>query len=181
MDAIRNKVRRQGTTLANLADEDKQFGQVLRTVMGNQDITQLSRQLGLAGETAEIAQKMPTTAGSPTAPLTQERARAGMRGSMQDVGRVMAGDPTIVVDMLDRFLRRDRPQLTDQQRMQVVEVLFSRDPEMVRRALTNETALSELAAMAGQVADALVSGGRTAGTIQATQESTGLLPNIEGK
>lgn len=181
MDAIRNKVRRQGTTLANLADEDKQFGQVLRTVMGNQDITQLSRQLGLAGETAEIAQKMPTTAGSPTAPLTQERARAGMRGSMQDVGRVMAGDPTIVVDMLDRFLRRDRPQLTDQQRMQVVEVLFSRDPEMVRRALTNETALSELAARAGQIADALVSGGRTAGTIQATQESTGLLPNVEGK
>jgi len=100
---------------------------------------------------------------------------------MQDVGRVMAGDPTIVVDMLDRLLRRDRPTLTDQQRMQVVEVLFSRDPEMVRRALTNETALSELAAMAGQVADALVSGGRTAGTIQATQESTGLLPNVEGK
>lgn len=180
MDAIRNKVRRQGTTLANLADEDKQFGQVLRTVLGDQDITQLSRQLSLAGETAEIAQKMPTTAGSPTAPLTQERSRSGMRGSMQDVGRVMAGDPTIVVDVIDRMLRADKPKLTDQQRMQVIEVLFSRDPEMVRRALTNETALSELSAMAGQLADALISGARTGSTMQAVQESTGLLQNIEG-
>jgi len=181
MDAIRNKVLRQGTTLKNLANEDVQFGQVLRTALSDRDISQLTRQLELAGETADVAKGIPTTAGSPTSPLAQERARAGMRGSMQDVGRVMSGDPTIIVDMLDRLLRRDRPTLTDQQRMQVVEVLFSRDPEMVRRALTNETALSELAAMAGQVADALVSGGRTAGTIQATQESTGLLPNVEGK
>jgi hypothetical protein len=181
MHAIRNKVPRQGTTLKNLANEDVQFGQVLRTALSDRDVSQLTRQLELAGETADVAKGIPTTAGSPTAPLTQERARAGMRGSMQDVGRVMSGDPTIVVDMLDRLLKRDRPTLTDQQRMQVVEVLFSRDPEMVRRALTNETPMSELAAMAGQVADALVSGGRTAGTIQATQESTGLLPNVEGK
>lgn len=181
MDSIRNKVRRQGTTLANLADEDKQFGQVLRTVLSNKDISQLTSQLQTAGQTAKIAQMMPSTAGSPTAPLMQERARAGMRGSMQDISRAISGDPMMVVDMLDRVLKRDKPKLTDQQRMQVVEVLFSRDPESVRRALNNETALSELAARAAQVADALVSGGKTAGTIQATQESTGLLPNIEGK
>lgn len=181
MDAIRNKVRRQGTTLANLADEDKQFGQVLRTVLGDQDITQLSRQLQLAGETAEIAQKMPPTAGSPTAPLMQERARAGMRGSMQDIARIGAGDPTIIVDLIDRFLRRDRPQLTDQQRMQVVNVLFSRDPETVRKALTNEAALNQLVEMSGRIADTLISGATSGGIQQATQTTTGLLPAIEGQ
>lgn len=181
MDAIRNKVRRQGTTLANLADEDKQFGQVLRTVLGDQDIRQLSRQLQLAGETAEIAQKMPPTAGSPTAPLMQERSRAGMRGSMQDVARIGAGDPTIIVDLVDRFLRRDRPQLTDQQRMQVVQVLFSRDPETVRKALTNEAALNQLVEMSGRVADALISGATSGAIQQSTQQATGLLPAIEGQ
>lgn len=181
MDAIRNKVRRQGTTLANLADEDKQFGQVLRTVLGDQDIRQLSRQLQLAGETAEIAQKMPPTAGSPTAPLMQERARSGMRGSMQDFARIGAGDPTIIVDLIDRFLRRDRPQLTDQQRMQVVNVLFSRDPETVRRALTNEAALNQLVDMSGRIADTLISGATSGAIQQSTQTTTGLLPAIEGQ
>lgn len=181
MDAIRNKVRRQGTTLANLADEDKQFGQVLRTVLGDQDITQLSKQLQLAGETAEIASKMPPTAGSPTAPLMQERARSGMRGSMQDFARIGAGDPTIVVDLIDRFLRRDRPQLTDQQRMQVVNVLFSRDPETVRRALTNEAALNRLVEGAGVIADTLISGATSGAIQQSTQQTTGLLPAIEGQ
>jgi hypothetical protein len=179
MDAIRNKVRRQGTTLANLADEDKQFGQVLRVVLGDQDVSQLSRQLQVAGETAEIAQRMPPTAGSPTAPLTQERARSGMRGSFQDVSRVAAGDPTIIIDVLDRVLRRDRPQLTDQQRMQVVNVLFSRDPEFVRKALTGEAPMDAVIARINQVADALATGAGTASVQQSTQATTGLLPAIE--
>lgn len=181
MDAVRNKVRRQGTTLANLADEDKQFGQVLRTVLGDQDITQLSRQLKLAGETAEIAQKMPPTAGSPTAPLMQERARAGMRNSMEDITRIGAGDPTIVIALIDRFLRRDRPQLTDQQRMQIVNVLFSRDPEAVRKALTNEAALNQLVEVSGRIADSLISGATSGAIQQSTQQTTGLLPALEGQ
>jgi hypothetical protein len=179
MDAIRNKVRRQGTTLANLADEDKQFGQVLRVVLGDQDVSQLSRQLQVAGETAEIAQRMPPTAGSPTAPLMQERSRSGMRGSLQDVSRVAAGDPTIIIDVLDRVLRRDRPQLTDQQRMQVVNVLFSRDPEFVRKALTGEAPMDAVIARINQVADALATGAGTASVQQSTQATTGLLPAIE--
>ena len=179
MDAIRNKVRRQGTTLANLADEDKQFGQVLRVVLGDQDVSQLSRQLQVAGETAEIAQKMPPTAGSPTAPLMQERSRSGMRSSLQDVSRVAAGDPTIIIDVLDRALRRDRPQLTDEQRMQVVNVLFSRDPEFVRKALTGEAPMDEVIARINQVADALATGAGTASVQQSTQATTGLLPAIE--
>ena len=129
----------------------------------------------------KIAQKMPPTAGSPTAPLMQERARAGMRGSMQDIARIGSGDPTIVVDLIDRFLRRDRPQLTDQQRMQVVNVLFSRDPETVRKALTNEAALNQLVEMSGRIADTLISGATSGGIQQATQTTTGLLPAIEGQ
>ena len=165
MDAIRNKVRRSGTTLAKLADEDAQFGQVLRLATSPEGQPALTRQLGIAGDAAEVASKMPSTAGSPTSPLGQERARAGVRSSAEDVMRGARGDVTLVFDLADRVLRRQAPRLTDAQRMQVVDVLFSENPELVRRALTDETAASLLASKIGEVA-ARLSEGATRGAVQ---------------
>lgn len=165
MDAIRNKVRRSGTTLANLADADKQFGQVLRLATSPEGQPALTRKLSVAGDTAEIASKMPPTAGSPTAGLAQERGRAGVRSSADDVARGARGDITLVFDLADRVLRRQVPKLTDQQRMQVVDVLFSENPELVRRALTDETAASVLMSQLSEVATRL-SAGANRGVVQ---------------
>jgi hypothetical protein len=180
MDAIRNKVRKSGTTLANLADADKQFGQVLRTVLGGEDIARLERQLSLAGETAEIAKMLPSTAGSPTQPLMQEASRSGAMSSLADAGRVMSSDPTVIFDVIGRMLKRQAPSLSDQERMQVAQTLFSSNPDLVQRALTDQTALSELMGQVGKFVNTVGTGARTGMQQQATQETTGLIDRIRG-
>ena len=180
MDAIRNKVRKTGTTLANLADADKQFGQVLRTVLTGQDVARLERQLSLAGDTAEIAKMMPPMAGSPTQPLSQEAARSGTMGSLADAGRAMSGDPTVVIDVIGRFLKKQAPSLSDTERLEIAQTLFSSNPELVRKALTDQTALSELMNQAGKIVTNVGVGARTGLQQQATQNTTGLIDRIRG-
>lgn len=182
MNSVKNRVLNNTTTLSKLANEDSKLGYVLRTVFEGEDIASLERKLMTAGDTAEIAQKLPPMAGSPTAPLATEARRAGSRGSLADVGQVMTGnvDPVAIVGMVGRMLQKNAPNLSDEDRLQVAQVLFSRNPELVYKAFTNQTALSELLNQAGSVIQTIGTGARTGLQQQATQATTGLIDRIRG-
>jgi hypothetical protein len=180
MNAIKNRLLNNTTTLSKLADQDSKLGYVLRTVFQGEDIADLERKLITAGDTAEIAQKMPSVAGSPTQPLKQEAARSGSMGSLADAGRVMSGDPTVLVDLLGRLVKRQAPNLSDAERLQVAQTLFSSNPELVQKALTDQTALSELIGQVGRIVSTAGAGVRTGLQQQATQETTGLIDRIRG-
>lgn len=180
MNAIKNRLLNNTTTLSKLANEDSKLGYVLRTVFQGEDIADLERKLVTAGDTAEIAQKMPSVAGSPTQALGQEAARSGSMGSLADAGRVMSGDPTVLIDLLGRLVKRQAPNLSDAERLQVAQTLFSSNPELVQKALTDQTALSELLGQVGSLATRIGTGARTGAQQQATQETTGLIDRIRG-
>lgn len=180
MDSIRNKVRRSGTTLANLADADKQFGSALRTVLSPEEIAGIERQLTRAGDVAEMAQKMPVTAGSITEPLRRAGKESGQGFSVSDATRVASGDPTVVLDLIGRLVKKETPSLSDKDRMQVIQTIFSRDPNMVYRALTDQTELANLTKMIGNFASAVGSGAKRGAQQQAVQGMTGLLDQIQG-
>ena len=180
MNALKNKLLNNTTNLAKLSEQDTRLGYVLRTVFQGEDITALERKLRTAGDTAEIAGKMPSTAGSPTNMLAQESKRAGSMGSLADAGRVMSGDGTVVLDVIGRMLQKTAPNLSDAQRMQVAQTLFSANPDLVKRALTDQTALSELMAQVGRIVSTAGAGVRTGLQQQATQETTGLIDRIRG-
>lgn len=180
MNSIKNRLLNNTTTLSKLANEDSKLGFVLRTVFQGENIADLERKLMTAGDTAEIAQKMPSVAGSPTQALGQEAARSGSMGSLADAGRVMSGDPTVLIDLLGRLVKRQAPNLSDAERLQVAQTLFSSNPELVQKALTDQTALSELMGQVGSLATRIGTGMRTGAQQQATQETTGLIDRIRG-
>ena len=180
MNAIKNRLLNNTTTLSKLANEDSKLGFVLRTVFQGENIADLERKLMTAGDTAEIAQKMPSVAGSPTQALSQEASRSGSMGSLADAGRVMSGDATVLIDLLGRLVRRQAPNLSDAERLQVAQTLFSSNPELVQKALTDQTALSELLGQVGSLATRIGTGMRTGAQQQATQETTGLIDRIRG-
>lgn len=151
MDSIRNKARRTGTTFANLAESDKQMGSVLRVALDDGDIAQLQKQLALAGDTAEVARRVRPEAGSPTMPLMKESAESGAGMSIGDAMNVATGNTFGMLQSASRLLQQKVPMLTDEQRMRVLDTAMSDNPEMVRRALTDQTALEELLAKYGRV------------------------------
>lgn len=144
MDAIRNKARRTGTTMSNLANEDHQMGQVLRLVAPESKADDLVKSLSIAGDAKAVNQKIPPVAGSPTAALQQERSRAGFGTHVGGIARLAAGDTGALFDMASRFIQRKAPKLSDKERTAIVEILFERNPETVRRALVDDSAAAKL-------------------------------------
>lgn len=176
MDAIKVKLRKANTTLANLLDEDKQLGSMLRTILPNRDLRQLEQKLGVAADAQEIASKMPITAGSPTQALQKEESRIGSNIKLTDVARLGAKDPTVVLDLLGRMVKSKAPSLSEKERMKIVDVIFSKDPKLVRRSLVDETALTQLIRLTEVVLNTLAAGG----TRGAAEQSIQVLPSSGG-
>lgn len=180
MNAIKNRLLNNTTTLSKLAEQDSKLGYVLRTVFQGENISNLERKLRTAGDTAEMASKMPLMAGSQTNLLEREAKRSGSMGSLADASRVMAGDGTVVLDIIGRMIHKTAPKLSDAERLQVAQVLFSSNPDLVKRALTDQTALAELMGQVGSLVAKIGTGARTGVQQQAVQESTGLMDRIRG-
>lgn len=175
MVAIADKVRKQKQTIKKLADEDQQFGQILRTVLNNADIRELERKLALSGEVTEMAGKMPITAGSPTAGLQREGRRSGTFGDVMSGVRAAKGDVAEIARLVLKKIGDAAPQLSDAEKMQVVDVLFSENPDLVRRALTDNTAMAQVSALIDRTVGTLGPGARSALVQQSGQQSAGLL------
>jgi len=176
MSAIRDKARRQKTTLAKLADEESQFGQLLRIILPEEDIDRVAMQLDIAGQSQEIASKLPNTAGSPTEPLRRERAASGMNVGLEEMGRAANFDPRAIVGMVSKMIAKETPGLSDAERMGVVNILYSDNPSLVMDALNNKDALDRLMDMISTRISQVAPAARRA----TTQQSVGLLSGITG-
>jgi len=143
MNAI-NRRMQTGTTFRDLADENKNIGKVLRLALRPEDVDSIVKQMGRTAESVDIAQKMPSTAGSPTAPLQQEARRSGSAENVMQTVDALSGSPYAMMQVLSNLTQKQAQGLTEQQRQQVVNVLISEDPQLVMRALTDDTAMAAL-------------------------------------
>jgi len=176
MAAIRNKARKTKTTLGNMAKEDTQFGTILRTILPEEDIDRVAMQLDIAGQSQEIASKLPNTAGSPTELLRRQRAASGMDVGLEEIGRAANFDPRAIVGMVSKMIAKETPGLSDAERMGVVNILYSDNPSLVMDALTNQDALDRLMDMISRRLAQAAPAARRA----TTQQSVGLLDQITG-
>ena len=176
MSAIRDKATRMKTTLGNLADEESQFGQLLRIILPEDDIARVEMQLQIAGESQEIARQLPRTAGSPTELLRRERAASGMDVGLEEMGRAANFDPRAIVGMVSKMIAKETPGLSDAERMGVVDIMYSDNPSLVMDALNNKDALDRLMDMISTRISQVAPAARRA----TTQQSVGLLSGITG-
>lgn len=176
MSAIRDKARRQKTTLAKLADEESQFGQLLRIILPEEDIDRVAMQLDIAGQSQEIASKLPNTAGSPTELLRRQRTASGMNVGLEEIGRAANFDPRAIVGMVSKMIAKETPGLSDAERMGVVDIMYSDNPSLVMDALNNKDALDRLMDMISTRISQVAPAARRA----TTQQSVGLLSGITG-
>lgn len=166
LDALRNRARRSGVLLRDLAQEDKQVGAALRVILPEEQAERVLGAVGRAAEATEVAKQVRT--GSPTQPLQREAELRGSRVSAEDALRGSQGDMFSLV----RILRNTIPSgkgMSDDQMLQVVKVLFSEDPTLVETALKDKRALGELLRKAETAVSAIAAGGRTGAVQQAAQ------------
>jgi len=168
MDAINNRARRSGTTIRDLANEDRQLGAALRVVLPKDQSQSVLQSVGRAAEAGEMNKFIQPQAGSPTQALMKESELRGAGVSAEDMLRGSQFDPMALIRIIKTAIPSAQG-LSDQQMTQVARVLFSDDPKLVEAALKDKTKLSALLKKAETVAQALSGGARIGAEQQAVE------------
>lgn len=159
----------RSTFVAKLTDPEHKYGAVVRAIFPEDQLEDLLRTADIAEGAQTAAGKILIGTGSQTTETAQEAARQGMGFGAADALQIAGGDPAALLAVAGRIMRATAPQLSDADRAAVAKILVSRDPELVRRALTDRTAAERLTQLAAQISR---SGGAQAGA-QAGQYLTG--------
>ena len=170
--SAKNQMRTAPSTMKNAADETKNIGLLLRTVMDKAGLKgkQLIDQLDIAGDMDRLRKAMPTTAGSPTQALGQESLRRGTGGSILNTLVTGMPSPQDILNAVTNITSKTPVRLTPDQNLEIVKVLFSTKPEVVRKALTDETGMAQLGDAVGKIIDNVLKGANRPIQQQATQE-----------
>jgi hypothetical protein len=130
----------------NLSNDQTQMGQAIRAVLSPDEIASLEAKFQRATDVGEISSRLPEGVQSITAPLQKEMQEAGTRLSLSDFLGALV-DPSATASILRtgaKLIRQKTPMLTDNERTQVVQILFEKDPVKLRKALSDQKTFDEL-------------------------------------
>jgi hypothetical protein len=148
MDAIRNRMTTGTRTsmMANLANENSKEGLILRTIYPGDELAGILQRINTAAQSQ--ASKNYILGGSTTAPTLLQAARTGMNISAEEIANVMTANPVTMissaVNIVKKVASQQNKNMTESQRDQVAKILVSEDPNLVRRALVDESAMAVL-------------------------------------
>jgi len=148
MDAIRNKMTTGTRTsmMANLSNENSKEGLILRTIYPGDELPGILQRINTAAQSQ--AAKNYILGGSSTTPTLLQAARTGSNISAEEIANVMTANPvtmaTSAVNILKKVAFEKNKNLTDSQRDMVAKILVSEDPDLVRRALVDQSAFALL-------------------------------------
>jgi hypothetical protein len=144
MDALRTKSTLGGrkTMMQNIADPETKDGQILRTLFPQDELDRMLETVGRASQSQKAATAI--LGGSSTAPTTFNQNRIGMNISTEEVAGALSGNIGSYVSLAKKALAKSSPNLTDDQRLKVAQVLISEDPKFVMNALNDQGGIKML-------------------------------------
>ena len=175
MQALNNRARRSGTTLENMAKEDVQLGAALRILLPENQAPQVLGKVGRAAEATSMDKVIQPRAQSMTQALQREADLRGSGVGMDDVARGLGGDPLAVAKLMMNMVP-SAEGLSDRQMVEVVKMLYSESPELVERALKDNTVVGETLKKLDVLAARVAKTARTAGSQQGAQIPGGTDP-----
>jgi hypothetical protein len=144
MDAIRNRMTTgsRKSLMGTMADESSKEGRILRSIFPQDQLPDLLQSVQVAAQSQQARNRI--MQGSDTAASLQQARRIGMDTSIIEDATQIGQNPFALLRIAKRFVDRANPGLTDAQRLQVARILTSTDPDLVRRALTDDSAMAML-------------------------------------
>jgi hypothetical protein len=144
MDALRSKAATGSrfSMMRNLANDDTKEGQILRMVYPGDMLDDTLAAIGRSVQSKAATDRI--LSGTATASSLKQADRFGSAPNVQEMGQAMGGDAFAAYRTLRKFLSFNTPGLTEKQRDDIAKVLVSTNPDVVRRALTDESAMTEL-------------------------------------
>ena len=144
MDALRKKstLPARKTMMQEIADPATKEGQILRTIFPEDEVDRMLATVGRASQSQKAATAI--LGGSSTAPTVFNQNRIGMNISTEEVAGALSGNIGSYVSLTKKALAKSSPNLTDEQRLRVAQVLVSEDPKFVMNALNDQGGIKML-------------------------------------
>ena len=157
-----------GTNLMNkLQNAETREGKIFRAIFPPERIEDTLQKIGVAAQSQTAAGEIIK---GPTTALVQEASRrVGAQITAEDISNI--ANPVTALRVGMKLAQELRPDLNEKQRQQVLEVLLSEDPDVVRRALTDTRGLEMLVNSINVTAESLRAGARRGVTQQITTDA----------
>lgn len=168
MQALRNRMRTGSmkSMMSNLSDPERKEGQILRTVIPEDELETVLASVARAARSQQAATSV--LGGSQTAASLAEQARQGAGVSAMDVAEAISGSPMAAGRVIRDVIKQAAPNLSDAERLQVVDILISENPEVVRRALVDESGMAAFQAAVERTMKAIQAGAQRGAAVGPT-------------
>ena len=170
MQALRNRMSMgsRKSMMGALADPQRKESQILSIVMPEDALPDLMARIERAAGSQAAASSI--LGGSQTAITGAQAARQGRDIGAGEVAEALTSPNVMnLMRLAGKFVQRSAPQLTDAQRQQVVRVLVSESPDVVRRALQDESGMMALQQAIDRILGAVQAGAQRAAPVMAPQ------------
>ena len=145
MTAIRNKITTGGkqSVMKNLLDSERKEGKILRTVFPEDQLSEVLRKIDVAATSQAASNRI--LQGADTAITAQQIKSQGSKIGGGELMEVIASpNPINIGRVVNKFIDRTAPQLTDAERQRVINVLVSEDAAFVKNMLKDESGIAKL-------------------------------------
>jgi len=145
MTAIQNKISKGSmkTVMRNLLDPERSESKILRTVFPEDQLDEVLRKIDVAATSQAASNRI--LQGADTAITAQQIKSQGSKiGSREILDAVLSRDSIAIGRIVNKFIDRAAPQLTDAERQRVINVLVSEDAAFVKNMLKDESGIAKL-------------------------------------
>jgi hypothetical protein len=144
MDAIRNQMGsgRAKSMMGVLSSPETKQGAILRTIYPGDELDGILTRIGTAAQSQAAKNKV--LGGSDTAASLMQAERTGSTITADDVANAVTGSPMAAFRVVSKMVGESNKGLSEQDRQRVAQILVSEDPEIVRKALKDESAMAYL-------------------------------------
>lgn len=149
--------------IRNMTNPETLEGKLINEVVPQDQLDEVLKKLGIAKEAQATASSV--LGGSPTQERTVEAARRGLGFSASDIRGAFMGDPAAQIRLVSNIASKFTRDLNDAERARVASILVSQNPDLVRRAIQDESAMAALQAMVERAVVQAVKGAGRAGAV----------------
>tara|TARA_R110000868_G_scaffold21274_1_gene88427 strand:- start:1483 stop:3438 length:1956 start_codon:yes stop_codon:yes gene_type:complete len=158
--------------MGRLSDEASKEGSTLRMIFPADRLEEALEKIGVAAQSRSSTSRV--LGGSETAATTMQRERIGTVPESITNSRLAAdaiqGNMSAAINVLSRIVKQFQPNISEAEKLKVVSILLSQDPQIVRNALTDKTALASLRDKIAQIGEPIIRAASMASAIPATIE-----------
>lgn len=144
MDAMRAIMGtgRAKSMMGILNNPETKEGAILRTIYPGDELEGILTRIGTAAQSQAAKNKV--LGGSDTAASIMQAARTGSTITADDVASAVSGSPMASFRIVSKMLGDANKGMSEQDRQRVAQILISEDPEIVRKALRDESGMARL-------------------------------------